>query len=181
MNNSKAMDVKVKFGLKSFITVVAILLIVLIAVGVLSYVIPAGRYTVYTTDESKKDQPFYQYTTDEELNKQIVADSYRELNEGENTTRLPVYRWLTSPIEAVIWGSNSANILMIIALLLVLGGTFKVLEESGGLVSLVRVIMVKLHSKRFVSIWAITAVIMILSAVFGLQEQESTLQTRQAD
>ena len=171
MNNSKAMDVKVKFGLKSFITVVAILLIVLIAVGVLSYVIPAGRYTVYTTDESKKDQPFYQYTTDEELNKQIVADSYRELNEGENTTRLPVYRWLTSPIEAVIWGSNSANILMIIALLLVLGGTFKVLEESGGLVSLVRVIMVKLHSKRFASIWAITAVIMILSAVFGLQEQ----------
>ncbi len=171
MNNSKEMDVKVKFGIKSFITVVSILLIVLIAVGVLSFVIPAGRYTVYTTDESKKDQPFYQYTTDEELNKQIVVDSYRELSREENTSRLPVYRWLTSPIEAIIWGSNSANILMIIALLLVLGGTFKVLEESGGLVSLVRVIMVKLHSKRFVSIWAITAVIMILSAVFGLQEQ----------
>ena len=171
MNNSKEMDVKVKFGLKSFITVVSILLIVLIAVGVLSFVIPAGRYTVYTTDESKKDQPFYQYTTNEELNKQIVVDSYRELSREENTSRLPVYRWLTSPIEAIIWGSNSANILMIIALLLVLGGTFKVLEESGGLVSLVRVIMVKLHSKRFASIWAITAVIMILSAVFGLQEQ----------
>ena len=31
--------------------------------------------------------------------------------------------------------------------------------------------MVKLHSKRFVAIWVITAVIMILSAVFGLQEQ----------
>ena len=171
MNNSKEMDVKVKFGLKSFVTVVSILLIVLIAVGVLSFVIPAGRYTIYTTDESKKDQPFYRYTTDEELNKQIVVDSYRELSREENTTRLPVYRWLTSPIEAVLFGSNSANILMIIALLLVLGGTFKVLEESGGLVSLVRVIMVKLHSKRFVSIWAITAVIMILSAVFGLQEQ----------
>ena len=53
MNNSKEIDVKVKFGLKSFITVVAILLIVLIAVGVLSFVIPAGRYTIYTTDESK--------------------------------------------------------------------------------------------------------------------------------
>lgn len=171
MNNSKEIDVKVKFGLKSFITVVAILLIVLIAVGVLSFVIPAGRYTIYTTDESKADQPFYRYTTDEELNKQIVVDSYRELSREENTSRLPVYRWLTSPIEAIIFGSNSANILMIIALLLVLGGTFKVLEESGGLVSLVRVIMVKLHSKRFASIWAITAVIMILSAVFGLQEQ----------
>jgi uncharacterized ion transporter superfamily protein YfcC len=46
-----------------------------------------------------------------------------------------------------------------------------VLEESGGLISLVRVIMEKLQSKRFAAIWAITAVIMVLSAVFGLQEQ----------
>ena len=171
MSKSTEMDVKVKFGLKSFITVVAILVAVLIAVGVLTYVIPAGRYTIYTTDESKIGQPFYEYTTDESLDKQIVIDSYRELVGDENASRLPVIRWFTSPIEALIFGSSSANMLMIIALLLVLGGTFKVLEESGGLVSLVRVIMVKLHSKRFIAIWVITAVIMILSAVFGLQEQ----------
>ncbi len=171
MGKSTEMDVKVKFGLKSFITVVAILLAVLIFVGVLTFVIPAGRYTIYTTDESKIGQPFYEYTTDESLNKQIVIDSYRELTDEENASRLPVWRWLTSPFEAMVLGSNSANMLMIIALLLVLGGTFKVLEESGGLVSLVRVIMVKLHSKRFAAIWVITAVIMILSAVFGLQEQ----------
>ena len=165
------MDVKVKFGLKSFITVVAILLTVLIVVGVLTFVIPAGRYTIYTTDASKADVLFYQYTDDESLNKQIVIDSYRELTEDENGSRLSVLRWFTSPIEALIFGSNSSNMIMIIALLLVLGGTFKVLEESGGLVSLVRVIMVKLHSKRFVAVWIITAVIMLLSAVFGLQEQ----------
>ena len=171
MNRSTELDVKVKFGLKSFITVVAILLGALIAVGVLTYVVPAGRYTIYTTDISKADLPFYQYTTDESLDKQIVIDSYRELTDAENSSRLPVIRWFTSPVEALILGSNSANMLMIIALLLVLGGTFKVLEESGGLVSLVRVIMVKLHSKRFIAIWMITAVIMLLSAVFGLQEQ----------
>ena len=165
------LDVKVKFGLKSFIAVVAILLAVLIVVGVLTFIIPAGRYTVYTTDESKIGEPFYQYTTDESQNKEIVIDSYRELTGDENTSRLSVFRWFTSPIEALIFGSNSTNMIMIIALLLVLGGTFKVLEESGGLVSLVRVIMVKLRSKRFVAIWIITAVIMLLSAVFGLQEQ----------
>ena len=171
MNKSTELDVKVKFGLKSFITVVAILLTVLIAVGVLTFVIPAGRYTIYTTDTSKADQPFYQYTTDKSLNKQIVTDSYRQLSEDENTSRLPVLRWFTSPVEALLFGNNSSNMLMIIALLLVLGGTFKVLEQSGGLVSLVRVIMVKLHSRRFAAIWIITAVIMVLSAVFGLQEQ----------
>ena len=171
MAKSKEMDVKVKFGLKSFITVVAILIAVLLFVGVLTYVIPAGRYTIYTTDEELAKLPFYEYTADESLNKQIVIDSYRELTDEENSSRLPVWRWFTSPFEAMIWGSNSSNMLMIIALLLVLGGTFKVLEESGGLVSLVRVIMVKLQAKRFVAIWVITGVIMILSAVFGLQEQ----------
>ena len=171
MSKATEMDVKVKFGLKSFITVVAILLAVLIAVGVLTFVIPAGRYTVYTTDESLAEQPFYEYTEDESLNKQIVIGSYRELTDGENGSRLPAYRWITSPVEALLFGSSSSNMIMIIALLLVLGGTFKVLEESGGLVSLVRVIMVRLHSKRFAAIWMITAVIMVLSAVFGLQEQ----------
>lgn len=171
MSKSTELDVKVKFGLKSFITVVCILFAVLFFVGILTFVIPAGRYAIYTTDISKIDQPFYQYTTDASLNKQIVIDSFRLLTSEENVTRLPVFRWLTSPFEALIFGSNNANMIMIIALLLVLGGTFKVLEESGGLVSLVRVIMMKLQSKRFVVIWAITAVIMILSAVFGLQEQ----------
>ena len=171
MSKSTELSVKVKIGLRSFITVIAILVTVLIAVGVLTYVIPAGKYTIYTTDESKIDQPFYQYTEDESLNKQIVIDSYRVLTDEENTSRIPIYRWLTSPIEALLFGSNNANMIMIIALLLVLGGTFKVLEKSGGLVSLVRVIMTKLKSKRFAAIWAITAVIMILSAVFGLQEQ----------
>ena len=171
MNNSKELNVKVKFGLKSFITVVAILLTVLIAVGILTFVIPAGRYTIYTTDKALADQPFYQYTDDKSLNKQIVIDSYRELTDEENTSSLPVIRWFTAPVESLFLGSNSSNMLMIIALLLVLGGTFKVLEQSGGLVSLVRVIMVKLHSRRFAAIWIITAIIMVLSAVFGLQEQ----------
>ncbi len=165
------MDIKVKFGLKSLITVVGILLAVLIFVGVLTFVIPAGRYSVYTTDESKAGQPFYEYTTDESQDGQIVIDSYRELDDAENSSRLPVWRWLTSPIEALLFGSNSSNMIMIIALLLVLGGTFKVLEESGGLISLVRIIMVRLHSKRFIAVWVITALIMVLSAFFGLQEQ----------
>ena len=171
MSKSTNLDVKVKFGLKSFIAVVAILLAVLIFVGILTFIIPAGRYTIYTTDIDKKDQPFYQYTEDESLNKQIVIDSFRELTDEENSSRLPILRWFTAPFEALIFGSNSANMIMIIALLLVLGGTFKVLEESGGLVSLVRVIMMRLREKRFAVIWAVTAVIMILSAVFGLQEQ----------
>lgn len=171
MGKSTELDIKVKFGLRSLITVVAILLAVLLFVGVLTFVIPAGRYTIYTTDKAKAELPFYEYTDDASLDKQIVIDSYRELGDAENTSRLPVWRWLIAPFEALLFGSNNSNMIMIIALLLVLGGTFKVLEESGGLVSLVRIIMVKLHAKRFIAIWVITALIMVLSAFFGLQEQ----------
>ena len=86
MSKATEMDVKVKFGLKSFITVVAILLAVLIAVGILTFVIPAGRYTVYTTDESLAEQPFYEYTEDESFDTYpkgyyITADSYYPLPE----------------------------------------------------------------------------------------------------
>ena len=89
MSKSKELDVKVKFGLKSFITVVAILVGVLVFVGVLTFVIPAGRYTIYTTDASKIGEAFYEYTTDASLNKQIVLDSFRYLTSAENLTRLP--------------------------------------------------------------------------------------------
>ena len=86
MNKNDKLNVKVKIGLKSFLTVISILILVLIVVGVLTYIIPAGKYTIYTTDESKIGLPFYEYTTDESLNKQIVLDSYRELTIDENST-----------------------------------------------------------------------------------------------
>ena len=50
MTQSEKLSVKVKIGLRSFITVISILVLVLIVVGVLTYVIPAGKYTLYTTD-----------------------------------------------------------------------------------------------------------------------------------
>jgi len=46
-----------------------------------------------------------------------------------------------------------------------------VLERSGGLVSLVRVLIERLYKNRYLAIWVITFVLMVLSAVFGLQEQ----------
>ena len=53
MSKSSELNVKVKIGVKSFITVIAILVAVLICVGILTFIIPAGRYSIYTTDISK--------------------------------------------------------------------------------------------------------------------------------
>lgn len=181
VNNGKT---KVQIGAKSFILMVCILLAVVIAAGVLTFVIPAGKYYRYelTDDQTlvgtQDDVKFVVYTDDVDKKGQVVPDSYVVLPQG-SSTRLPIWRWITAPFESLIWGNTdktfpasiNVNEISILALLLVLGGTFKVLEKSGGLESFVRLIIQKLYNRRFVAVWAITFMVMVLSAVFGLQEQ----------
>ena len=143
------MAMSVKFGLKSFITVVAILLAIVIVTGVLTFVIPAGEYPI---DENGK----------------IIVDGFHFVDNTDS--RLPVWRWFTAPVEA-LFSPGSFNIIQVIALLLILGGTFKVLEDSGGLVALIKVVIGKFYRHRYVAIWMITLVIMLLAALFGIQEQ----------
>ena len=146
---NKQLNKEVKFGLKSFLSSCGILLAVMILVGILTYVIPAGSYQM---DESGK----------------IIPDSFTLL---EQHTRLPVYRWFTAPIEALLIGNGNFNIIQIIAVLLVLAGSFKVLDLSGGLYAIVQVIIQKFYHKRYLLIWIITALMMLLASCFGLQEE----------
>ena len=154
MNNTekglnKELNNDLKFSLKSFITICAILFTIMVIVGVLTYVVPAGMYS-------------------EDENGNIIAGSFQFI---ESTTRLPVWRWLTAPIEALFLGSGSFNIIQIIAVLLVLGGTFKVLDKAGLLVAIVQIIVDKFYEKRYLLIWVITLLMMLLASCFGLQEE----------
>ena len=142
-------NMEVKFGLKSFLTICGILLGVMITVGILTFVIPAGTY-------------------DFGEDGQIIGDSFHFVNDVKP---LPVWRWLTAPFEAIIWGSGNFTTIQIIALLLILGGTFSVLAETGGLVAVVRIIVNKFYKHRYLAIWLITLVMMLLASLFGLQEE----------
>ena len=146
---NKQLNSEVKFGLKSFLSTCAILLAVMIFVGILTYVIPAGSYQ--TSADGK-----------------IIPDSFALL---EQQTRLPVYRWFTAPVEALLFGEGNFNIIQIIAVLLVLAGSFKVLDLSGSLYAIVQVIIQRFYHKRYQLIWIITALMMLLASCFGLQEE----------
>lgn len=148
-SNEKELNSDLKFGLKSFITICAILLGIIIIVGILTFVIPAGKYM--------SDQ-----------NGNIIPDSFEFI---ESTTTLPVWRWFTAPVEALIFGEGNFNIIQIIAVLLVLGGTFKVLDTAGLLVAVVKVIVDKFYDKRYLLIWIINLFMMLLASCFGLQEE----------
>lgn len=140
---------KVNFGLKSFVSICAILFAVMIIVGILTYVIPAGRYEIGE-------------------NGQIIADSFHYVDDA---SPLPVWRWITSPFEAIAVGNGNISTIQIIALLLILGGTFNVLDDTGGLVSIIRVIINKFFKHRYLSVWIITLIMMLLASLFGLQEE----------
>lgn len=139
----------VKFGLKSFITVCSILLGIMILVGILTFIIPTGEYLVDT-------------------NGNIIVDSYHQI---ESTTRLPVWRWFTAPIEALFIGEGNFNIIQIILVLLILGGTFNILDKTGSLHALVQTIIHKFYHRRYMLIWIITLFMMLLASCFGLQEE----------
>lgn len=146
---NKQLNKEVKFGLKSFLSTCAILLAVMITVGILTFVIPSGSYQA-------------------DADGNIIPNSFTFLQEQ---TRLPVYRWFTAPVEALIIGEGNTNIIMIIAVLLVLAGSFKVLDQSGGLYAVVQVIIQEFYHKRYQLIWVITALMMLLASCFGLQEE----------
>ena len=125
-NVEKEINSDLKFGLKSFITICIILFSIMVFVGILTFIVPAGKYII---DENGK----------------VVPDSFSFI---ESTTTLPVWRWITAPFEALLFGEGNFNIVQIIAVLLVLGGTFKVLDKAGLLVAVVHVIVNKFYNKR---------------------------------
>lgn len=145
----KTESTSLNIGIKNFLKVIGLLYAVLIAVGILTFVIPSGSYSL---DEKGS----------------IIIDSFHHVT---STTKLPWYRWLTAPFENAILGDNNVQMFSIVAIIILLGGCFKVLERSGGIGALIRVLINKYKNKRFFAIWIITFFMMALSSFFGLQEE----------
>lgn len=152
-NKTKQLNSELKFGVKSFIATCSILLGIMILAGVLTFFVAPGQY------EDVID-----------ANGNVIGKTFKFLAESE-VSRLPIWRWFTAPFEALLWGKGNFTIIQVIVIILVLGGTFKVLDQTGGLYALVSLVVNKFFNKRYTAIWVITLVMMILSSCFGLQEQ----------
>ncbi len=145
----------IRIGKKTFIFSAVVLLLLMIAAGVLTYVLPAGSY----------DRQEINGTL------QIVDGTYKELD----TKPLSPIRWITAPFE-VLAGPDGLTIIVIILFLLFLGGSFSVLNHSGALVYLVWVLGRKFSKRRYVLISLISLFFMMLGTAAGIFE-ESVLLT----
>ncbi len=142
-----------KIDVKSIIKVVGLLYLILIIVGILTYVMPAGRYQTTVGSTGKTE---------------VIPGTFEFI---ESETRIPWYRWLTSPVETILFDSSRSTMYQIIAMLLLLCGCFKVLDACGAMPALIKVLILKFRKKRFAAVCVITLLMMLLSSFFGLQEE----------
>ncbi len=136
---------------KSFITVVAVLLVLLVFCGALSYFIPQGEFQ---RDEANN----------------IIKDTYVQ----GDIKGIEIWRVVTAPFR-VFAGADSITIIMISVFLLIMSGVFNLLEKTGGIKIFIVRIMNKLSGKIGWIIGALSLVFMFFGSMFGMFEELVTL------
>uniref|UniRef100_A0A832ID90 YfcC family protein n=1 Tax=Pseudothermotoga hypogea TaxID=57487 RepID=A0A832ID90_9THEM len=138
------------FQKKIFISSFLILLSLVLLSGILTCVLPMGRFERYVVDGRVV----------------VDFDSYRKI-EAE---RLPIYRWFSAPIE-VLFSSDGPRILALLILLLIVGGSFTLLHESGALKYTIDVLVSRYASRKNSLLLLTTFSFMVLGSALGLFEE----------
>lgn len=121
------------------------IVVLIIAAGIATQLIPQGSYERVTVDGREE----------------IVENSFRYI-EGE---KLPVWRWITAPFEAFL-DPGAVSVIVVMLFLLVMGGVFVLLDDSKILLYLVTAIIDRFGEKRF---------LILNVMVFALMAMGSTL------
>ena len=138
-------------SVKSFITVVVLLLSVLIVSGALSYVIPQGSFEY---DE----------------NGVIIPDSYVK---GE-VKGIAIWRIITAPVR-VFASEDALTIIMISIFLLIMSGVFNLLEKTDGIRVFIGRLMKRLAKRGGPVVCVSVLVFMLFGSFFGMFEELVTL------
>ena len=150
-NDASAAKSFSNIGLRSFITVVAILLAVLILSGVMSYFSPQGSFD---RDESGA----------------IIPGTYVE----EGIGGIAPWRIITAPIR-VFASEDALTIIMISAFLLIMSGVFNILDKTGGIKVFIGRIMNRLRDKGGPVVCLTVLIFMLFGSFFGMFEELVTL------
>jgi uncharacterized ion transporter superfamily protein YfcC len=132
--------------------VLIILFALLLSAGVLTYLVPAGEYL-------------------RDLDGTIIPDSFSYLS---GVGGYPVWRWLTAPFE-VLGSTDGITIIMISLFLLILGGTFTVMDKTGGITVIIKRLVTRFKAKKYTLLRLVVLVFMSFGAFFGIFEESIAL------
>ncbi len=148
----------IRLNIKTVLMISILAVVLVIAAGVLSHVIPQGAYTAS------------QIVDNVEI---FDPDSYVQFTDQE-----PLAWWkiLLSPILAL----NPANDyfltgIIIVVFIVVIGGTFLIVDECGVLKYIMGVVVEKFSNKKYFLLALIVFICMLLSSTAGILEEAITL------
>ena len=135
---------------RAFLQSAGILLTLMLVAGVLTRIVPAGSFDRAVVDGRSL----------------VLADTYRPVPAPD----VPVWRWLTAPIE-VLFGPDGLNVIMIIVFIVLVGGAFAVLDRTGILGASVAGLVKRFAGRKRQLLAVITLFFMLLGALFGVFEE----------
>ncbi|MFA5526845.1 MAG: hypothetical protein WC992_08470, partial [Acholeplasmataceae bacterium] len=140
-----------KISKKAFLNVLYILLGLIVVAGIITLIIPAGNY-------------------DRDTSGRIIDGTYHLISD----VNYPIWRWILAPFE--IFGSSDAiSILMIGLFLLILGGTFTVMDQTGGIRVIIKRLIVTFKDHKYMLLRLVLLMFMIFGAFFGIFEESVAL------
>ena len=136
---------------KAFLSVVYILFGLMLAAGIMTLIIPAGSYL-------------------RDANDQVINGTFQYLD----TVKYPFYRWFTAPFE-VFGSSDAISMIMIGLFLIILGGTFGVMDHTGGIKVVIARLIHRFRDNKYMLLRMITLIFMLFGAFFGIFEESIAL------
>ncbi len=146
-NNRKTLNISVK----SFLTAIVVILVLMIATYVLTFLIPGGEYARMVNDAG---------------NTVIDPSGGFSLVEGG----LPFRKWILSPL-LVLGAEGGGLVAAILVFLLVIGGVFQSLDERGLMSYMLDKIVHRFGSHRYLLLAAISLFFMGMGAFIGSFEE----------
>lgn len=143
----------INIGTKSFISTVLILLAIMIFAGILTLVLPQGSFERVIDEQTGQEM--------------VVPDTYVIDEEAET---LEVWRWFTAPFE-VLFQSDAITAIVIILFIILIGGTFSVLEQGGIFTYVIGLTIRKFGSRKYLLMAAISFIFMFMGSTMGLLEE----------
>lgn len=140
-------DKKTVFG------ITALLLVIMLLAGVLTQVVPRGEYQM---DDSGM----------------VINSTYHEFAGDEG--KMPWWKIILAPIM-VFTSSQITTGIGIVVFIVLIGGTFLILDRSGVLKYIMSSVVRKFEKKKYLLLAVIVFVCMMMSSVVGVLEESLTL------
>ena len=146
---------------KTVISITAVLVAVLLLAGVLTQIVPRGEYTTFTDPASGKAE--------------ITSESTYI---PDNSYKMPIWKIFASPVMVFVDASTretGMTGILIIAFIVLMGGTFLLLDRCGVLKYMVAVIIKKFGKRKSLLMAVMIFAFMMLASTAGILEESVTV------